>query len=231
MSNLTLWNSVEKTDPKLTKDASVRGQKRQSLGAQQKKKFITEALGVYGIGWGVVAGSESFERIHYENSTCILQYMATAFFKYDGERGEFPIAASIRESYVTKNGSGYLLIDDESVKKVRTDALTKGFTDLGFNSDIYMGKHDDYEYLREVSEEFEIEGAADKEQAKADQMKRLFEDTNKVIEQIDTAQSLNEVSGLYKAMFRRIGDKDKSLVLALTKAKDKAKGKFENETA
>lgn len=223
MSNLDFWNSVEKTDPALTKSSKVNGKERKSLGAQQKKKFITEAFGVYGIGWGVVAKSEDFERIHYDNSTCVLQYKGTAFFVLDGERGEFPIAAAIKEAYVTNGGKGYLKIDDEAVKKVRTDALTKGFTELGFNADIYMGKHDDYEYLRETANEFVIENAADKNEAQAKQAHALFTDTNKVIEQINAANSIAEVEGLFKAMFRRIGNKDDSLILALTKAKDKAK--------
>ena len=223
MSNLKLWNSVEKTDPSLTKPAKVGGQNRLSLGAQQKKKFITAALGVYGIHWGPVSGSETLERINYPDGTVILQYMATAFFLYGGEKGTFPIAAAIKEAYITNGGKGYLKIDDEAVKKVRTDALTKGFTDLGFNADIYMGKHDDYEYLREVSEEFKIENASDKDQAKADQIKALFEDTNKVIDQIKEATTMNMLEGLFKAMARRIGEKDKSLIIALTKAKDAAK--------
>jgi hypothetical protein len=223
MSNLKLWNSVEKTDPLLTKPAKVGGQDRKSLGAQQKKKFITEAFGIYGISWGPIAGSESMERINYPDGTVILQYMATAFFIYNGERGTFPIAAAIKEAYVTNGGKGYLKIDDEAVKKVRTDALTKGFTDLGFNADIYMGKHDDYEYLREVSEEFKIENASDKDQAKAEQIKALFEDTNKVIDQMKEATTMSMLEGLFKAMARRIGDKDKSLLIALTKAKDVAK--------
>lgn len=229
VSNLDFWNSVEKTDPALTKEANVNKQRRKSLGAQQKKKFITEAFGIYGLDWGVVAGSEKFERIRYENNTCILQYEATAFFIHKDKRGEFPIAAAIKEAYVTNGGKGYLLIDDEAVKKVRTDALTKGFTDLGFNADIYMGKHDDYEYLRETAQEFEIENAADKDEARANQIKALYEDTNKTIAQIGEATTLSMVEGLFKAMFRRIGDKDKSLTIALTKAKDEAKERLTNE--
>lgn len=229
MSNLELWNSVEKTDPSLTKTAKVNNQQRKSLGAQQKKKFITEKFGVYGTGWGVVVGSEKFERIHYENSTCLLQYQGVAFYILDGVRGEFPIAASMKESYVTQGGKGYLKIDDEAVKKVRTDALTKGFTDLGFNSDIYLGKHDDYEYLREVHDEFEIEKAANKEEEKAKQVKALYEETNKIIEQIGEAKQLSMVEGLFKSHFRRIQNKGDDLVLALTKAKDAAKERLSND--
>lgn len=144
---IDFWAKVEKTNPKYTKNASVSGQQRTAVDAQYKKKMITEQFGMYGLGWGVKPESEKYERCHFENQTCILTYTATAFYKWEGEVAEFPIAAQIKESYVTKNGSGYLKIDDEAVKKVRTDALTKGFTDLGFCADIHMGMFDDQDYV------------------------------------------------------------------------------------
>lgn len=144
---IDFWAKVEKTNPKYTKNANVSGQQRTAVDAQYKKKMITEQFGMYGLGWGVKPESEKYERCHFENQTCILTYTATAFYKWEGEVAEFPIAAQIKESYVTKNGSGYLKIDDEAVKKVRTDALTKGFTDLGFCADIHMGMFDDQDYV------------------------------------------------------------------------------------
>lgn len=223
MSNLDFWNSVEKTDPALTKTAKVNNQQRKSLGAQQKKKFITDKFGMFGLGWGVVAGSEKFERIHYQNETCILQYEATAFYYHERIKGEFPIAAAIKESYVTNGGKGYLKIDEEAVKKVRTDALTKGFTDLGFNADIYMGLHDDYEYLREVHDEFEVEKAASKDEELSKQKTARFAETNKVIDLIKSSKILSEVEGLFKSQYRRIAKHEDELKIALTKAKDEAK--------
>lgn len=144
---IDFWAKVEKTNPKFTKNASVSGQQRTAVDAQYKKKMITEQFGMYGLGWGVKPDSEKYERVHFENQTCILTYTATAFYVHEGNRAEFPIAAQIKESYVTKNGSGYLKIDDEAVKKVRTDALTKGLTDLGFCADIHMGMFDDQDYV------------------------------------------------------------------------------------
>ena len=111
--------------------------------------MITAEFGMYGIGWGVVAGSESYDRIHYddEKESVILNYTATAFYVYDGQRGEFPIAAQVLEAYRTKGGKGYKKVDAEAMKKVRTDALTKAFTDLGFGADIHMGMFDDQDYV------------------------------------------------------------------------------------
>jgi hypothetical protein len=202
MSNLDLWESVEKTDPSKTKDASVSGQKRTAVDAQYKKKMITKAFGPYGLKWGVTIGSEKLDRTHFENQTCILHYMADAYYFLDGEKGEFPIAASIKESYVTKNGNGYLLIDDEAIKKVRTDALTKGFTDLGFCADIHMGMFDDQDYVRGVKAEKEIEAADQKEEAAR---KRYTEIKTYVDEQIIAIADVTNKSQANKAIDRVIG--------------------------
>ena len=86
MENLDFWNSVEKTDVKFAKQIEVSRQLRTVIHAQYKKKIITEKFGMYGKGWGVCEGSENFERIHYGNETCLLQYTATAFYVFDGEK-------------------------------------------------------------------------------------------------------------------------------------------------
>jgi len=149
--NLKLWDEVRTPDPSYVKDAVISGRKISCVDAQYKKWMITREFGVYGDKWGVEPDSETFERIHYPNDTCLLQYTATAYYRNDSKnRYQFPIASSIKEAYVTKNGNGYLKIDDDAVKKVRTDALTKGFTDLGFCADIFLGKWDDNRYVQDV---------------------------------------------------------------------------------
>lgn len=227
--NLKFWNDYEKTDPNFTKNSNISGQHRTGVDAQYKKKRITEAFGMYGCGWGVLADSEQYERIHYENSTCLLIYRATAFYVYKNKHYTFPIAASIKESYVTKNGSGYLKIDDEAVKKVRTDALTKGFTDLGFNADVHMGKFDDQAYVNEAANEAAINNASDKDAERAKQARALEEEVDKVIGQINSANSMSELEGLYKAIIRRIPDKEKLLRRKVIKAKDEAKQRINPE--
>jgi hypothetical protein len=187
INNLQLWDLVEKTDPSKTKnDTSRVGQKRTAVDAQYKKKLITKAFGPYGLRWGVVVGSEKWDRTHYENQTCILHYMADAYYFIDGERGAFPIAASIKEAYITKNGQGYLKIDDEAIKKVRTDALTKGFTDLGFCADIHMGMFEDQDYVLGVAAEIAIEQAEEREVKAKEEYEKIRDYVNKEIESVST---------------------------------------------
>jgi hypothetical protein len=165
-ANLVIWDDYQETDPNYTKRANVSGQQRVHADAQYKKRQITKAFGPMGKGWGVIAESEKYERISYPQDTILLSYSGTVFYLLDGEKHFFPIAAAIKEAYTTKNGSGYLKIDDEAVKKVRTDALTKGFTDLGFCADIHMGMFDDDTYVTAAYAKAELEKEGKTEEAR-----------------------------------------------------------------
>lgn len=152
--NLKLWSLVDKTDVKYTKSATVGGRNFTSISPMYQKKEATRAFGIQGISWGVKTDSEIFD-YKVIGDTTLLVYRAVLFFTFDGEKGEIPIAATEKIAYVTKGGKGYLKIDDEADKKVRTNALTKGLSELGFNADIFMGLFDDWEYreLRELEAE------------------------------------------------------------------------------
>ena len=141
--NLKLWKSVETTDASHTKEATVSGQKRTTIKSIFQKEKATKIFGVQGIKWGVVVGSESYERITYGDEV-LLQYIAVMFFYYDGERGEIPIASSVKECGVVLRGkpNQYVKIDDEAIKKVRTSAMSKGLSELGFNADVFKGLYD-----------------------------------------------------------------------------------------
>ena len=195
--NMVIWDKFSKTDPTKTKNTTVSGQNRTCVDAQYKKMQITKAFGLYGLGWGVVPNSEIYERASFEGGTNLLHYRATAFFVHNGERGEFPIAASIKESYFTKNGQGYLKIDDEAVKKVRTDALTKGFTDLGFNADIHMGMFDDQDYVFGANAVAQME----KEEAQEAAIEKAISELAKYAkEEISAIQKVQNIAAFNAAM-------------------------------
>lgn len=186
MNGLEIWDRVEATDPAMTKSANIGGQMRTTVDAQYKKKMITKEFGPYGLGWGVEPNSEVYERIQHADNT-LLVYRAVCFYNINDVRATFPIAAAIKEVYVTKNGSGYLKIDDEAIKKVRTDALTKGFTDLGFNSDIHMGMFDDDNYRQSQNVKSHIEKENHTEEVLQKEKENFSMWINK---EIDSAKSL-----------------------------------------
>jgi len=166
MNNLDLWDSVSKTDPAFTKQASKGAHNFTSVAPMYQNKKATEQFGVQGIGWGVVVGSEVFTEKEY-GTTTILSYDATMFFILDGQRGEIPIHASEKSCYKTngyKGKEGYMKIDDEVRKKVVTNAKTKGLSELGFSADIFMGMFDDPNYVDYLNFEMSLEKADDREQ-------------------------------------------------------------------
>lgn len=164
-NNLAIWNQVEKTSSKNVKPVTNGGRTYSSINPTSQKKKATEVFGAYGQGWGIEPESERYEYKEFNGGTILIIYRATMFYKFNGETGRLPISASEKLAYVTDGGRGYLRIDDEAEKKVRTNATTKGLSELGFNADIFLGQWDDAEYkaMRDMedhlarTENFEVE--------------------------------------------------------------------------
>ena len=143
MKNLELWNKVERTNPKYTKKANVKGNNITAIAPQYQIKNVTEQFGSYGSTWGFK--SLDFDYTLVDSLGLVVLH---AIFYYPS--GEFPI----------KNAQNIFIdnaktkIDDNFAKKLETDTLTKAISKLGFNADIFMGLFDDVKYLAEVTKEF-----------------------------------------------------------------------------
>lgn len=140
--SLELWSKVEKTNPKYTKKANVKGNQITSIAPQYQIKNVTEQFGVYGKTWGF----KSLE-FDYTLKDLGLVVLHAVFFFPDGE---FPIKnaqALFIDNAKTK-------VDDNFAKKLETDTLTKAISKLGFNADIFLGLFDDVKYLNDVTLEF-----------------------------------------------------------------------------
>jgi hypothetical protein len=140
-NNMKIWRSVEKTNPKYTKEVGF-GRKFTSINAQYQIMTSTEQFGSFGSGWGV--SDERFDMI----ADGLLGYQAHLWYMDDDERCSFCINSSIK----THSIAGKL--DDEIYKKVSTDALTKGLSKLGFNADVFLGLWDDNRYVNQMKDEF-----------------------------------------------------------------------------
>ena len=142
-NNLELWNKVEKTNPKYTKNANVRGNKITSISPQFQIMNVTEQFGTYGETWG-------FKSLNLDYSLAkdfgLVVLNATFFFP----KGEFEIKNSI--SLFIDNAK--TKVDNDFAKKIETDTLTKAISKLGFNADIFMGKFDDVRYVEEANAHF-----------------------------------------------------------------------------
>lgn len=193
--NLKLWKQVSTTPPEHIKNASISGQSRTTVKAIFQKEKATEIFGIQGQQWGVVVGSEVYERIPMESGEIMLQYTATLFYVYDDQRGELPIAAAIMEAAVVKRGKPdqYMRIDSEAIKKVRTDAMTKGLSELGFNADIFKGYYDTVGYSEYASN---VTSEAQQEKIEAEAINEAEEYANWKEKALDVYRSLTTVKAV-----------------------------------
>ena len=125
--NMEIWDQVCISDPSITKP--IPGAfKLTAIDAQSQIKRATEVFGPFGIGWGVEKESHNFgaERVYY---TAVLWY------KWDGQTGAVAICSDHKDGR-------------DVMKCLQTDAITKGLSRIGFNSDIFEGTFDGNKYVK-----------------------------------------------------------------------------------
>lgn len=144
--NIKLWDLVEKTDPSYTKAVSV-GRKFTTADPYYQLKTATAVLGTFGTkNFRVV--DEDFNIINHEKKIPFCIYTAKLEYIFEGESGSIPLHSDM-QLYFAKGG-----YDKDWVKKIATDALTKGLSKLGFNTDIFLGRFEDNKYVKSLEEEF-----------------------------------------------------------------------------
>ena len=137
MSNLKLWESVEKTDATFTKKQTF-GAKLTAIDAQYQRKTATSMFGPMGQGWGT-------RNSKYQMTAENVFFTAELWYIWEGKEGMIEIASDIK-------------VKPDCMKSVRTDAITKGLSELGFNADVFMGTFDGNKYIKEHSVLSEDEG-------------------------------------------------------------------------
>jgi len=212
VNNLDLWSKVEKTDLDFVKKVNQRGGYT-AISPQYQLREATKQFGAYGKGFGLSVSD--FDYALFESTGTVI-HKAEFFYLLDGEKITFPISNCIQ-------AKGAKFFDTDFAKKVETNTVSKALSKIGFNADVYMGMFENDDYLFELNNEQTTEKAANKEEELTKQKTARFEETNKVIEQINSSSMIGEVEGLFKAHFRRIAKHEEELKIALTKAKDEAK--------
>jgi len=133
--NMILWNSVEKTNPKFTKLISYGQRRFTAIGAYYQIKTATQIWGPYGKTWGLKNSEMEIVKI---GNVDMAIYKAIFYYP----EGEFEIRNSIK------------IADDEFLKKLETDTLTKALSRLGFNADVFLGLFEDLRYVNDLKKEF-----------------------------------------------------------------------------
>ena len=134
-SNMALWLKVEKTNPKFTKLISYGQRHFTAIGAYYQIKTATQIWGPYGKTWGLKNSEMEIVKI---GDVDMAIYKAVFYYP----EGEFEIRNSIK------------IADDEFLKKLETDTLTKALSRLGFNADVFLGLFEDLRYVNDLKKEF-----------------------------------------------------------------------------
>ena len=149
--NLKLWDSVQMTDPKYTKQFTRGGGfKGAATNATWQHKRATEVFGPIGIGWGVTVVDEKYAEAQPGVKVHVVRIKL--WYLLDGKRGE--IEAFGQTEFCGKRSNGNAYVDEEAPKKSLTDATSKALSLLGFAADIHLGLFDDNKYVNEAKKEW-----------------------------------------------------------------------------
>tara|TARA_R110000796_G_scaffold1970_3_gene7936 strand:- start:811 stop:1446 length:636 start_codon:yes stop_codon:yes gene_type:complete len=139
--NMSIWNSVNRTDPAHTKAVGF-GRGFTAIDAHYQIMRATETFGAVGTGWG-------YEVVYHIQDKMLLAEVSI----WHGSRSNtFGPICSIAPLYNKKDQ-----LDDDAGKKAMTDALTKGLSHLGFSADVFLGKFDDNKYVQAVTSQIQQE--------------------------------------------------------------------------
>lgn len=141
MSNLELWDSVERTNPDHTTDVTF-GRKITAIDPYHQIKNATEKFGPVGVGWGwSVAQVEHLptnevgiliKMWHTDKSNTFEQWGQASLYIDKAEKKK----------------------DTDCLKKATTDGVTKCLSLIGFNADVFLKKFNDNKYVQEMIAHF-----------------------------------------------------------------------------
>jgi len=138
INNMELWDSQFQTDPSMTKQINKgSGRKITTIDAYWLIYKATKQWGPMG-SWGL----KSIDIKVTEGSD--IGILSAVFFH---PSGSFAIGNSINR-FIGRNDKKRE--DDEWVKKIVTNTISKALSYLGFSADVYFGKFDDDRYVADT---------------------------------------------------------------------------------
>ena len=130
---IELWEKVEKSNTAFLKRVKYGKRTFTAIDAYYQIKIATSLWGPYGSTWGL---KDTEVELHTIGELTMAMYKAVFY----SPAGEFEIRNSIKVS------------DDEFMKKLETDTLTKALSRLGFNADVFLGYYDGNRYVDKQSQ-------------------------------------------------------------------------------
>jgi len=155
--NLSLWESVQATDPNYTKAFNRSGGFRgTAINHTYQQKRATQAFGPKGLGWGSRILDEKYAEgapiVHPQHGVIGREVIHVVrielWYLREGQRGS--VEAFGQTTFVGSNKHG-TFTDEEAPKKSLTDAESKALASLGFSADVHLGLFDDSKYVNDLS--------------------------------------------------------------------------------
>ncbi|MEY0875214.1 hypothetical protein [Providencia manganoxydans] len=225
-ANMHIWQQVQRTDPRFTKPLAGVGYTGTSINGTYMVMRATEIFGPLGTGWNYevlesefIDGMPLSEPIYDEKNKYIgARYLRDAngslfceqhhsikillWYLIEGEvRGEIISYGATKFRYKSNNG---LVTDIEVYKKSLTDAIKKALSMLGFSADVFLGMHDNPEYVASNKLEYEIKAATDNAEDVTRVRKELDDKFTKHTETMRSAVTQNELRGIASTLTREI---------------------------
>ncbi len=220
-NNMKIWDAVESTPQEFTKDARKGMHSFKSISPGYLMKKATEQFGPYGKGFGLKDSKFNWEMFE---ATGMVIHEAVFFFMIEGEESTFQISNSMYVKYTSKKGQG--IIVEEFAKKIETNTLSKAFSRLGIGGDVFMGMHDDQEYLNEsyIENEYrKIEEGPGKVTELTEEFKEWI---TKQCDLIDKAHSIPLAKGCYTIAMNESIRKAKTLNMSEDRATQRIEQTF-----
>ncbi|WP_272670125.1 MULTISPECIES: hypothetical protein [unclassified Providencia] len=225
-NHLNIWKQVQRTDSRFTKPLDGMGFVGTSINSTYMFMRATEIFGPIGEGWGyeiieekMIDGKPLVEPLldaHHKqvamrflrdgDGTLLFEQNHSIKIRFwyiiEGEtRGEFESYGATPYRYQTKQG---IRTDSEVIKKSLTDSIKKALSMLGFSSDVFMGMHDNPEYVASNKLEYEIKAASDNAEDATRIRKELDEKFTRHTETMRSAVTPNELRGITSTLTREI---------------------------
>ncbi|WP_337058191.1 hypothetical protein [Pseudomonas sp. USHLN015] len=169
-ANLALWESVQTTDKKFTKEAQLDGRTVTSINGTYMAKRATEEFGPIGKGWGFDILVDRLDQgapiLGKDGAVIAHELMHTIQLKLwyvrAGKRNS--VTHYGHTPFVRKSQYG-AYTDFDAPKKSLTDAMKKCLSLIGFSADVHLGMFDDQTYLEGLELKKRLEDAGDPESA------------------------------------------------------------------
>lgn len=161
MTKTDLWDSLEKTDPRHTKEFSGKGGfSGTAINATYILKKLTETFGPCGKGWKFVLEDERIETGHTLKSgdKCLL-HIVRGHIAYVLDGTWHDTSPQFGQTFLVAENKYGTITDEEAPKKSITDCISKCAVLIGIGADVHLGMFDDSKYVNDrLAEERSADG-------------------------------------------------------------------------